>query len=145
MSKPIIAKQVIVVRTDLDMPIGKALAQVSHASMAPIVNNIRSVGPVENELDSRVFDMDLNTNGGRAMQEWLDGSFTKVVLGIDSAEELEALYEQFQATGLPCAKIVDAGRTVFNEPTLTCCGFGPAFSDTLDVYTGHLKLYRIKK
>lgn len=142
MTKPIIAKQVIVVRTDIDMPIGKALAQVSHASMAPVLNHMRSIGPVENGLDQRVFEMDMNTNGGRSMQEWIDGPFTKVVLGVDSAEELERIYAEFEKTGLPCAKIVDEGRTVFKEPTLTCCGFGPAFSDTIDAYTGHLKLYR---
>lgn len=126
-----IPKQVIVVRKDLKMPIGKALAQVAHASMAVILN----------EMEKQGNTWTLYTQDGSALSEWLTGSFTKVVVAIDSEEELLLLHERASAAGIPASKIIDSGRTVFNGvPTLTCCAFGPAYSEELDALTGHLKL-----
>ena len=41
---------------------------------------------------------------------------------------------------IPTTVIRDAGKTQIEPNTLTCCGFGPDFSNKLDKLTGHLKL-----
>ncbi len=137
--RPIIAKQVIVVRKDVKMPAGKILAQVSHASMATILHLVKTT--TANGIETRSFTLNPTNDVDRAVQEWLDGSFTKVVVGVETEDELLQLYADAEALGIPCSKIVDSGRTVFNGiPTLTCCAFGPAYSDVLHGLTGHLKL-----
>lgn len=134
------AKQVIVVRKDLKMPVGKVAAQVAHASMAVLLNQT-----LLHTNDTEVYQRELRLNklqdADRAMIEWIDGSFTKVVLGIESEELLLELYDRAIECGIPRSKITDSGRTVFDGvPTLTCCAFGPHYSSVLDALTGHLKL-----
>lgn len=62
-------------------------------------------------------------------------------LRVESEAELDAIYERALEAGLPCAMIIDAGKTEFNGvPTKTCCAIGPALPAELDPITGHLKL-----
>jgi peptidyl-tRNA hydrolase, PTH2 family len=75
-----------------------------------------------------------------AMQDWLEGSFTKVCVSVNSEQELLAIYEAAIKAGLPCSLIKDAGHTEFKEPTLTCCAIGPAYSGEIDKITGALSL-----
>jgi PTH2 family peptidyl-tRNA hydrolase len=123
-------KQVIVVRKDLNMRKGKIAAQVAHAAMKFIVDN--------NEAD-RGDEITVKLSKSEAM--WLTGSFTKVVVGVDSEEQLNDLVFRAELEGIEVHPIVDAGRTEFNGvPTLTCAAFGPCESDLLDKITGNLKL-----
>lgn len=123
-------KQVIVVRKDLNMRKGKIAAQVAHASMKFLTDN--------NEAE-RGDEMIVKLSPAEAM--WLTGSFTKVVVGVDSEDALSDLVLQAELSGIEVHPIVDAGRTEFNGvPTLTCAAFGPCDSDMLDKITGNLKL-----
>jgi peptidyl-tRNA hydrolase len=48
----------------------------------------------------------------------------KITLFVDTVEELEKLHDAYHGVcGVSLVK--DAGRTVFNEPTVTCLGIGP--------------------
>lgn len=130
-------KQVIVVRKDLKMPPGKLAAQVAHASMAVILNAMTKVAK-----DAAVIHYVLACKSGGAIDSWISGSFTKVVVGVDSEQDLERLYQLGVERQVPCSRIVDEGRTMFNGvPTLTCCAFGPAPSSALESITGGLKLF----
>ena len=73
---------------------------------------------------------------------WLLGDkAAKIVVGVDSEEELLALMGTAKEVGIPYQEIIDAGLTEFNGvPTLTCVGFGPALKEELDPLTGHLPL-----
>lgn len=134
------AKQVIVVRKDLKMPIGKVAAQIAHASMAVILNKTL-LHTNDDQHYQRDLRLDKLREADAALIEWIDGAFTKVVLGVDSEEALMELYTRATSLDIPASKIVDSGRTVFNGvPTLTCCAFGPHYNDVLDALTGHLKL-----
>ncbi|MND31799.1 peptidyl-tRNA hydrolase [compost metagenome] len=78
-----------------------------------------------------------------AMRHWMQVSFPKAVLGIDSEMDIEILYAEAQRAGLPCSKIIDTGRTVYNgEHNLTCIAIGPAERSEIDKITGHLPLYK---
>ena len=113
-------KQIIVIRKDLKMRRGKEIAQGAHASMAVVLDNLK------------------NQN----VKEWLSGKFTKVVVRVESEEELLKVYNDAKKAGLIASLIQDAGRTEFNNvPTYTTVAIGPAPAEDLEPVTGHLKLY----
>ncbi len=133
-------KQVIVMRKDLGMRKGKMVAQGAHASLKAL-------------LDSGLL-VPQGVGGGHgrapvapeAVQLWLNGSFTKVCVSVNSEEALIAVYETAVLTFLkydnfPQALIIDAGRTEFKGvPTKTCCAIGPWWADEIDEITGKLPL-----
>ena len=122
-------KQVIVVRKDLHMRLGKAAAQVAHAAMSFLLanNESKSAGKVEVEL----------TEDEAA---WCSGLHTKIVCYCDSQDELEQLMLQAQLRGIQHFPVWDAGLTEFGGvETLTCCAFGPCEAAELRHVTGHLK------
>lgn len=124
-------KQCVIVRKDLKMSIGKTSAQVAHASMKAVLDTC-------NLLENRIL---YKSNMPEAMYQWLTGIFTKVVLAVDSEEELLELYNKALCLELTCSLITDAGLTVFNGiPTNTCVAIGPEESYKIDAITNHLKL-----
>jgi len=124
-------KQIIVWRKDLQCRKGKFAAQVAHASMAAILN-AGVYTPTE-------FKLPLETE---ALTQWLRGLFTKIVVSVDSEEELLALNQQVLDAGIRYrALITDCGATEFHGvPTLTCLAIGPDWPEVLNPLTGHLKL-----
>jgi PTH2 family peptidyl-tRNA hydrolase len=118
-------KQVIVIRRDLGMGRGKAVAQGSHAACRNIVNIMRS-----------------GSGEWRSwLEEWLRSGEEKVVLRVDSEEELLALYSKAREKGLPVSLVTDAGKTQLPPGTRTALAIGPAPEEEIDEITGHLKLY----
>lgn len=110
-------KQVIIVRGDVDMSCGKAVAQGAHASVLA----------VRDASDD-------------AVQSWLsDSAGTKITLAADSEDELRSLIES--ADDLPTGIISDLGRTEIETGTTTAGAIGPASEDEIDAITGHLNLY----
>lgn len=127
-------KQVIVLRKDLGMRKGKMIAQGAHASLAAVLRG--SGDRLETAAPGRlILEVD------PATQAWLQGSFTKIVVGVNSEEELVAVHEAAVERGLTCALIRDAGRTEFGGvPTLTACAVGPGAAETVDAVTGDFGL-----
>lgn len=129
-------KQVILVRTDISMPPGKAFSQVAHASMKFLANKIRDTSG-DGSVPSSV---SINLND--AERDWLEGKFTKIVLGVSSEAELSRIADQCKEMGITTGLIVDDGTTVFaGVPTATCLAVGPDYSERIDLITGHLKLF----
>ena len=121
-------KQVIVMRTDLNMRKGKMVAQGAHASMASLLT-----GFIKNEDTYKI--------GTDEVYEWLNGAFTKICVQCSSEEELDAIYAEAQRANLLCALITDNGLTEFKGvPTKTCLAIGPNDSEDIDKITKHLKL-----
>jgi PTH2 family peptidyl-tRNA hydrolase len=123
------AKQVIVMRKDLNMRKGKMIAQGAHASLKVLLD--------AGSLDGDRFTLALSPS----LAQWLGGRFTKVCVSVDSEVALDAVVEKARAAGVPCALVVDAGHTEFHGvPTKTCCAVGPAWTDEVDAITGGLPL-----
>ena len=123
-------KQVIVMRKDLNMRTGKMIAQGAHASLAVITNLIerRVTGPWYFSPPPEV-------------EEWLNNSFTKICVYVNSEEKLLKLYEHAESLNLPCSLIKDSGRTEFHGvPTYTAVAVGPAECCKVDEVTGGLPL-----
>jgi len=129
--EPRTAKQVIVMRKDLNMRKGKMIAQGAHASLRVILE-----AGVPDEA-RRTFTISMS----EPMAAWLTGRFTKVCVSVDSEAALDAIVERAKLAGVPVALITDAGQTEFHGvPTKTCCAVGPGWTADIDAITGALSL-----
>ena len=119
-------KQVVLVRKDLNMSTGKIAAQVSHASVYPLLGLIFNT--------TNILSMD-------AFETWYDDSeMNTIVLAVNSEEELLELHRRAYKAGLPTYLVHDAGRTEVEPGTTTVCSIGPALSNDIDKITGDLPL-----
>jgi PTH2 family peptidyl-tRNA hydrolase len=135
-------KQVIVVRRDLKMKHGKMASQVAHAAMSFLTREGRVGWQADMLNDVFMNDDDSIDKHNGAIRDWLANSFAKVILGVDSEEELRELEKKAIEDGIMAHLVVDNGRTVFNgESTATCLALGPDWNEALDELVGHLKLY----
>jgi len=130
------AKQVIVMRTELNCRRGKEIAQGSHAAMEFLRKKIMSatttVAPNTHQVTFTLTDDQL---------AWLMGRHGKIAVGVPTLDDLSALVTKAQEAGVDVHVVEDAGLTEFGGvPTITCAAFGPAPGDVLDPITGHLKL-----
>jgi PTH2 family peptidyl-tRNA hydrolase len=98
-------KQVIVVRKDLNMRKGKIGAQVAHAAMAFITKQM----VVDQTMARPAIFMPYETHEVKVSlieQEWLDNCYTKIVVGIDSEEELLDLLKKAHLENISCYPVV---------------------------------------
>lgn len=110
-------KQVILVREDLSMSPGKAVAQGAHVSV------LAARGAQSSNVD-----------------EWLDAGGKKITLGVEDKEELQRCLSN-TPEGIPTAIIQDHGHTELESGTVTAGAIGPANEAAIDSVTGHLPLY----
>ena len=126
-------KQVIVMRTDLNMRKGKMAAQGGHSVEYSVLG--------ENFMNRIQPDGTLVLKFSKEEVEWLMSGSKKVVVGCDSHDELEALYSQAKNAGLTVHMVVDSGFTEFRGvPTSTCLAIGPHYNEKVDPITGKLRL-----
>jgi PTH2 family peptidyl-tRNA hydrolase len=126
------AKQVIVVRKDLKMRKGKIAAQAAHASMKVFFDR---KSPLALALGFLWIPLT------KPMFEWVSNSFAKVVVYVESEQELLRLQESAKEHGILCALICDSGRTEFHGvPTYTALAVGPDYSEKVNLVTGNLPL-----
>ena len=112
-------KQVIVVRTDLDMGKGKIASQVGHACVLG-AEHVRKSNP-------------------EWFSEWWVGQ-EKVVLKVANLKELEQVKQDAIELNIPWSEVTDAGHTQIAPGTTTCISIGPASEESIDKITGDLKL-----
>lgn len=116
-------KQIICMRTDLNMRKGKMIAQGAHASIGA--------------LDAAW----AHGQYADVAYVWFHTGTTKVCVSVDSETELMRVHGMAVKADLPVHLVTDSGRTEFHDvPTRTCLAIGPASSDAIDAITGHLKL-----
>ena len=128
-------KQVLIVRKDLKMTRGKECAQAAHASMGALLKNSFNIAADGPTRQLRCIPLT------PALDEWVNGSFTKICVSCDSEEQLLELEKQAQSAGLINCLITDSGRTEFHGvPTKTVLAIGPGDPNVIDKITGHLKL-----
>ncbi|GBG14322.1 peptidyl-tRNA hydrolase, PTH2 family [Novimethylophilus kurashikiensis] len=122
-------KQVLVLRKDLKMRLGKSVAQGAHASIGALLERgIRLPSAIIIPLDADI-------------RPWLDGRFKKICVSTPDEASLLELYAQAQAAGLPAALITDSGLTEFHGvPTRTALSIGPGDAEAVDRITGGLPL-----
>lgn len=149
-------KQVIIFRKDLlkgekGIRKGKFGAQCAHASLCSFLSwfELKKSRTIEGglyEQNQQFFEMSFKEPVGEnddkeLYNNWANGIYTKVVLGVENEEELMKVYRAFQSeemfpVGVPMALITDVGKTEFHgQETVTCLGVGPYLSEELDKVT----------
>lgn len=125
------AKQVIVMRTDLNMRKGKMVAQGAHASLKAFLHAERATEPRDGS--EHPWDAPLRA--------WNESGTAKICVGVDSEDELIRVLSEAAKAGLPVSIVTDAGHTEFHGvPTRTCIAIGPCWADRVDPITGELRL-----
>lgn len=122
-------KQIIVIRKDLNMRKGKMCAQSAHASLSIILKNI--------DINSAEVNISLSQD----LVRWIKNGQKKIVVSVNSEEELVKIYNSAKIKNILCALVIDSGQTEFNGiATKTCCAIGPENTECLNNITGDLKL-----
>jgi len=113
-------KQVIAVRTDLEMGRGKIAVQVAHAAVSAF------------------------ENARKKHREWTDAWLRegqcKIAVKVKSEKELMALKEMASDLGVSAIIIRDRGLTQLPPDTATCIGIGPGPAELVNRITRDLKL-----
>ncbi len=110
-------KQCLVIREDLKLSKGKAAAQAAHAS---------------------ILSYELAAIQDR--KKWKEQGQKKVVLKVNSLDELYYIKDGAEKHNLPVAIVEDAGLTEIPPGTVTAIGIGPASSELIDKITQKLEL-----
>lgn len=126
-----VIKQVIVVRTDLNMRKGKIGAQCAHASMKVFFDRMYIDDIAVSDYEQWYCEFTPE------MLAWMRGSFTKIVLGCNSEEELLSFQKQAEDAGIINALILDNGQTEFKEICSECNGKGTIILDSNPDVDGH--------
>ncbi len=113
-------KQVIIVRSDLDIGKGKLAAQVAHASVEAVLKCLKEKKEI--------------------LDKWLSEGAKKIVLKVNNLDELLKIYEVAKREGIITALIKDAGLTQLPPGTITCIALGPDCKEKIDKITKDLKL-----
>ena len=141
-------KQIMIARKDLNMSDGKLAAQVSHASMAFLTNEIRNEWSKWISEDKTYYSVEL-TFDKDLFEQWIDREFTKCVLQAKNKSQLlkaKTLAEEMAMTeneDFFC--IYDNCHTELipeeDGRTLTCIGFKPMDSEVIDKIGKKYRLY----
>lgn len=110
-------KQVIVLRSDLDLSEGKRISQACHASLGAYKN----------------------AEEGSANRWEADGA-RKIVVNVEGERELQERFKRARAENIPAYLVKDAGETEVETGTVTALGLGPAPESKLDKITSDLDL-----
>ena len=113
-------KQVIVLRTDLNMSKGKMAAQAGHAAVSAAE--------------------EARKNFSDWWRAWIEEGQCKIAVRAESEQELLELQKKAKELRLPSALVIDRGLTELPPETITCLGIGPAPSSQIDEITGKLHL-----
>ncbi|MCX8179264.1 MAG: peptidyl-tRNA hydrolase Pth2 [Candidatus Aenigmarchaeota archaeon] len=109
-------KQVIILRRDLKLSKGKAAVQACHAAV-------------------HAFEL----ANWYVIKNWEQSGAKKVVLAVDSEEEILKLHKEAKKLKLPCYLVKDAGLTEIPAGTITALGIGPEEEKKIDKLTSKLK------
>ena len=113
-------KQTVILRSDLNMSVGKMVSQACHASL-------------ESSEIVRVHHREV-------WEKWRREGAKKVILKVVSRKELLTLEQKAKKLGVRCYLVRDRGLTEIVPGTLTAVAIGPASSHVIDQITGDLQL-----
>lgn len=136
-------KQIIIIRKDLNMRKGKIASQAAHASLGAIMKCMKKYISTP-DMFSRTPDRihrEMHYPPDSSMAAWLDGTFTKICVYVNSEQELLDIRDKAVGEKILHCLIQDSGATEFHGvPTYTALALGPDWHFNLDHITGQLPL-----
>lgn len=118
-------KMWLVVRSDIDIPKGKLAGQSGHAF---------------ERLTARIF-----RTGGQTLEDYEQyerDNTPKITVTCKNLAALDRAERECEEAGILTYKVTDAGRTVFNEPTVTVLSLGPAYRHELPKFVQRFQLMK---
>mmetsp|Transcript_10912 Transcript_10912/g.16485 ORF Transcript_10912/g.16485 Transcript_10912/m.16485 type:complete len:124 (-) Transcript_10912:13-384(-) len=122
---------VIVTRSDLPLSRGKLCAQCSHGAVDAIMRS-----------GTAADDPEINKQHLENVHQWFIQGQTKIVVKVETQEELKAIYEKAKKANHNCTMVRDAGRTEIESGTITVVCIGPSTISSINEITGHLSLLK---
>lgn len=121
---------------------GKMVAQGAHASMAVLLDLMKDKQPWWKKILSVLFEWPSTTGlDDPRVKPWVDGSFKKICVYVNSEEELLAIHQKAKDANVLTALIRDNGLTEFGGvPTYTCAAIGPDTNENINALTFNLPL-----
>jgi len=101
------------------MSVGKKCVQCCHASLGAYKKTEKTIA-----------------------KKWNSEGQRKVVLEVNSKEEILKLYEKAKKEKISCFLVEDAGLTELEPGTITSLGLGPDKEEKINRITGSLKLLK---
>lgn len=137
--------QYIVLNRGLKMSRGKIAAQAAHAAMAPFTHMMRQT--------AKLYDTGYNVSWfipKDMFDNWINESFTKIVLAVDSEDEMNEVINNAIAADMKensdyfvirdnCLTELTPDET---GTRMTAIGFKPMIKEKLKGVTDHLPLFR---
>lgn len=133
---------------------GKEIAQGAHGSLGVVLRNKFLLREDHGDLDPvqgawRSFKETPRPEAAthlaipltEPLKAWILDLFTKIVVGVDTEEELIELQKKADEAGIANVLIEDSGLTEFHGvKTKTVLAIGPDTAEKIDKITSHLKL-----
>lgn len=110
----------VVLRTDLNMSVGKLISQACHASLES--------SEIARKKNKKIWE------------DWRGNGAKKVILKVISLKDLLQLEKKAKKIGVPYYLVEDRGLTEIPPGTPTAIAIGPALNNTINKITGHLSL-----
>lgn len=138
-------KQVIVVNKSLNMSPGKLGAMVAHGATSFFCEWFKRNITTLNETYSGYL---INPNARvdkELFVQWINGSFTKIVLEVESDTAMKTIIEKAHEYGMVNRQdffnIVDESTEFLDIPQWAVIAFKPMEAEKIDLITGELSLY----
>jgi len=122
-------KMWIVLRQDIEMPLGKAMVQAAHAVQAATILALEYDDPTN-----------LFYRGEARLKLYLEQNMPKITVKAKNLAAMDRAFKETFEAGIPASYIRDAGRTVFAEETPTVVGIGPCYYSELPRFVQRLQL-----
>ena len=119
-------KQVIIVRKDIKLRKSELAAQVATASMGFLLDN--------NESERRD---EINVKLSNEEALWINGTFEKAIMGVDSEDALKELMLKAELEGIGVYPVHGKDDEIMGS--LTCIALGPDNSDVINHITRNLR------
>lgn len=139
-------KQVIIWRNDLKVRTGKKMAMAAHASMSFLTKNSLLIEfddgiSILSENRPKLLNRAFYGENVEEINHWLNNSFRKICVYVNSQEELLEVHQKALDAGLISHLITDNGATEFNGvKTLTALAIGPHWDSKFEGITDKLPL-----
>lgn len=108
-------------RQDIEIPYAKAIVQGGHAF-------------------TNVLERARNEDPFRHAYYMTSTAHPKIVVGAKNEAALRRAQAELEAAHIMTYLVTDAGRTVFQEPTVTCLAYGPVRRSQLPKFVGRFQL-----
>ena len=134
-------KQYIIVRDDLGMNVGKAIAQGSHSVMKVFFDKMIKTKLIPTiKIGDEEITHEFSFGATEEEVQWIEGMFTKITKKVKNEAQLLKVYNAAKDAGLNVSLVKDAGLYGLEGENYTVVAVGPNYVDKCEPIVGKLRL-----